>query len=174
MNEHDSSGAPLNGGRLKLIFIAVAILVATSSLAFGQTSGNNKSRRGKDDEARRQVLATDDRRTEALRRGDPAPLQQIYADDYSLVTPATGAIRTKTEQINDLVSGRVRWEKIEVMERAVRVYGDVAIVLTREKHSILQAGEQVGGQPHEHQHGHHGDEGIAIETSLGQPEPEEG
>ena len=145
MKEHDSSGAPLNGGRLKLIFIAVAILVATSSFAFGQTSRNNKSRRGKDDEARRQVLATDDRRTDALRRNDPAPLQQIYADDYSVVAPATGVIRSKADQINDLVSGRVRWEKIEVMERDVRVYGDVAIVLAREKHSIIQSGEQVGG-----------------------------
>jgi len=145
MNEHDSSGAPLNGSRLKLIFIAVAMLVATSSLAFGQAPRNNKGRKSKDDEARRQVLATDDRRTDALRRNDSAPLHQIYADDYTLVTPATGAIRSKAEQINDLISGRVRYEKIEVMERTVRVYGDVAIVLAREKYSILQAGEQVGG-----------------------------
>jgi ketosteroid isomerase-like protein len=36
-------------------------------------------------------------------------------------------------------------ERIEVMERIVRIYGDVAIVLAREKYSILQAGEQVGG-----------------------------
>ena len=145
MNEHDSSGAPLNGSRLKLIFIAVAMLVATSSLAFGQAPRNNKGRKSKDDEARRQVLATDDRRTDALRLNDSAPLHQIYADDYTLVTPATGAIRSKAGQINDLISGRVRYEKIEVMERTVRVYGDVAIVLAREKYSILQAGEQVGG-----------------------------
>jgi ribonuclease Z len=98
-----------------------------------------------DDEARRQVLAIDDRRTDALRRGDSTPLYQIYADDYTLVTPATGVIRSKTEQINDLVSGRVRYEKIEVTERTVRIYGDVALVLAREKYSILQAGEQVGG-----------------------------
>ena len=100
---------------------------------------------GEDDEARRQVLAIDDRRTEALRRGDSAPLYEIYADDYTLVTPATGAIRSKVEQINDLVSGRIRYEKIEVTERTIRIYGDVAIVLAREKYSILQAGEQVGG-----------------------------
>ena len=100
---------------------------------------------GSNDEARRQVLATDDRRTEALRRGDSAPLLQIYADDYTLVTPATGVIRSKAEQISDLVSGRIRYEKIEVTERTARVYGDVAIVLAREQFSILQAGEQVGG-----------------------------
>ena len=145
MSEHDSSGGPLNGSRLTLLFIAVAMLVATSSLAFDQASPNNKGRKSKGDEARRQVLATDDRRTDALRRNDSAPLHEIYADDYTLVIPATGAIRSKAEQINDLISGRVRFEKIEVMERTVRVYGDVAIVLAREKYSILQAGQQVGG-----------------------------
>jgi len=101
--------------------------------------------RDRDEEVRRQVLATDDRRTAALRRGDSKPLYQIYADDYTLVTPSTGVIRSKTEQINDLDSGHVRYEKIEVMERTVRVYGDVAIVVAREKYSILQAGQQVGG-----------------------------
>jgi len=145
MNEYDSSPTSLNPVRVKFILLVVVMLVVTSSLTFGQTSRNNTSRKGKVDEARRQVLATDDRRTEALRRGDSAPLRRIYADDYTLVTPATGAVRSKAEQINDLVSGRVRYEKIEVTERIVRVYGDVAIVLAREKYSILQAGEQVGG-----------------------------
>ena len=101
--------------------------------------------RNREEEVRRQVLAIDDRRTDALRRGDSAPLYRIYADDYTLVTPSTGVVRSKAEQINDLDSGRVRYEKIEVMERTVRVYGDVAIVVAREKYSILQAGEQVGG-----------------------------
>lgn len=127
-------------------FLLTAVIVAvTTAFSFGQTSRDNTDRQGGEDEARRQILATDDRRTESLRSGDSAPLHQIYADDYTLVTPATGAIRTKAEQINDLISGQVRYEKIEVTERTVRVYGDVAIVLAREKFSILQAGEQVGG-----------------------------
>jgi hypothetical protein len=129
---------------MKRIFLAVAMLVAASSLAFGQTSRNNTSRTRNDDKVRRQVLATDDRRTEALRQGNPAPLRQIYADDYTLVTPS-GVIRSKDDQINDLVSGRVRYGKIETTARTVRVYGDVAIVLSRDKYDILQAGQQVGG-----------------------------
>ena len=144
VKEHDSSDASLKEFRMKRIFLLVAILVATSSLAFGQTSRNHTGRAGNDDEARRQVLATDDRRMGALRQGDPAPLRQIYADDYTLVTPS-GVIRLKDEQINDLVSGRVRYRKIETTKRTVRVYGDVAIVLSREKYDILQAGQQVGG-----------------------------
>lgn len=107
--------------------------------------GDKVDVRNREEQVRRQVLATDDRRTDALRRGDSKPLYQIYADDYTLVTPSTGVIRTKAEQIADLDSGRVRYEKIEVLERTVRVYSDVAIVVAREKYSILQNGEQVGG-----------------------------
>jgi uncharacterized protein (TIGR02246 family) len=97
-----------------------------------------------DAEAQRQVVATDERRADALRRNDGAPLRQIYADDYTLVTPA-GVVRSKVDQINELASGRVHYEKLEVKERTVRVYGDVAILLSRENDSILQAGQQVGG-----------------------------
>jgi hypothetical protein len=126
MNEHDSFPKSSTSVRMQLVLLLVVMSIVASQLSFGQTSTSHTSHEVRDDQARRQVLATDDRRTEALRRGDSAPLHQIYADDYTLVTPATGVIRSKAEQINDLVSGRVRYEKIEVRERTIRVYGDVA------------------------------------------------
>ena len=67
----------------------------------------------------------------ALRRGDPAPLRQIYVDDYSLVTPP-GVIRSKTGQINELASGRLQ-QKIELLERNVRVYDDADVLV----HSVM-------------------------------------
>jgi uncharacterized protein (TIGR02246 family) len=94
-------------------------------------------------DVQRQVIAVDDRRIDALRRGDGEPLRQLYADDYTLVTPA-GVIRSKFDQINELASRQLR-QKIEVTERTVRVYDDVAIVLSREKSDILLNGQQVGG-----------------------------
>jgi ketosteroid isomerase-like protein len=94
-------------------------------------------------DAQRQVLSTDDRRMDALRRGDATPLREIYADDYTLVTPA-GVVRSKADQLNELASGQLR-QQINLVERTVRVYGDVAIVLSREKSLIVLAGRQVGG-----------------------------
>jgi ketosteroid isomerase-like protein len=96
-----------------------------------------------DTQSAREVLATDDLRMEALRRGDAEPLRRIYTDDYSLVTPA-GLVRSKTDQINELASGRLQ-QKIELLERTVRVYGDVAVVLSRERSDIRLNGQQVGG-----------------------------
>jgi len=57
--------------------------------------------------ARNQVMETDNRRIDAIRGRDPRPLFRIYADDYTLVTP-TGALRSKREQLRDLISGAVR------------------------------------------------------------------
>ena len=81
---------------------------------------------------------------QALRQKVPAPLREIYADDYTLVTPS-GVIRSKEEQINDLISGKVQYRKIETVNRTIRAYGDVAIVVSRDRYDILQAGQQVGG-----------------------------
>lgn len=120
--------------------LLVAMLFIPFSLASRQISHNDASLTAKDDDARRQVLATDDRRMEALRQRNPVPLRQIYTDDYTLVTPS-GVIRSKNDQINDLMSGRVRYGKIETTQRSARVYGDVAVVLSRDKYDILQAGQ---------------------------------
>jgi uncharacterized protein (TIGR02246 family) len=90
------------------------------------------------------VLATDDQRMDALRRGDPLPLERIYADDYTLVT-GTGQIRTKAAQLAELKSGQLRYLQIETVERQVRMYGDVAILLTRQRAAIVQGGQQITG-----------------------------
>lgn len=112
-----------------------ALALVAPVLAYGQATGSP---------AQQEVLATDDQRTEALRQGDAAALERIYADDYTLVTPA-GVIRGKKEQVDEIRTGQLHYPSIEVLERTVRDYGDVAVVLSRDKYSIMRAGQQVGG-----------------------------
>ena len=69
--------------RFKTMVITVALLSAPI-LAAGQSD---------EAETKRQVLATDEQRVEALRRNDPAPLRKIYADDYTLVTEEASSTR---------------------------------------------------------------------------------
>lgn len=95
--------------------------------------------------AEQQVLATDDDRNEALRRGDPAPLERIYADDYTLVT-SLGQVRSKAEQINELRAGQLRYPTIEILDRQIRMYGDVAVVLSRQKNSIVEGSKRIVGE----------------------------
>jgi len=47
-----------------------------------------------------ELVGVDDQRMDALRRRDPSPLEQIYADDYTLVT-GLGQVRSKADQIAD-------------------------------------------------------------------------
>jgi uncharacterized protein (TIGR02246 family) len=90
----------------------------------------------------RDVLSVDDRRMDALRRSDADPLSQIYADDYTLVA-GTGQVRSKADQITELRSGRLRYANIDSTERQIRMYGDVAIVLSRQRATILQDGKPI-------------------------------
>jgi hypothetical protein len=98
-----------------------------------------------DAQAQREVVATDERRIDALRRGDPKPLREIYADDYTLIAPVGATIRSKADQIDELTGGRLKYGRIDVSERTVRIYGDTAIVVQREKIEIWQDGKQMGG-----------------------------
>lgn len=140
-------GASLSGSvrRIKLInrqFRSLAFSLASVSVLVLMAFKLASALAQPSDE--RDVLATDDRRVDALRRGDPAPLREIYADDYTLVTPA-GVVRSKAEQISELETGELRYRSIEVLERSVRMYSDVAVVMSRDKYDILLRGQQPGG-----------------------------
>jgi uncharacterized protein (TIGR02246 family) len=89
-----------------------------------------------------EVVAIDDQRMDALRRGDPSPLEKIYADDYTLVT-GMGQVRSKADQIAELKSGRLRYGSIDSVDRQVRLYGDVVVIVSRQRAVIFQNGQQV-------------------------------
>jgi ketosteroid isomerase-like protein len=117
----------------KQLLHVVAVIAAFSGIAAAQRAKLTPEQ---------QVLATDDRRIQALRRGDTKPLEEIYADDYTLVT-ATGEIRTKADQLRELKSGELRYERFRTLERIVRMYGDVAIVLSRQDDVIVLRGQRI-------------------------------
>jgi len=91
-----------------------------------------------------QVIAIDEQRMDALRRGDPAPLERIYADDYTLVT-GLGQVRSKADQIHELKSGALRYADIRSVERQVRLYGDVAVIVSRQQADIRQGSHRITG-----------------------------
>jgi uncharacterized protein (TIGR02246 family) len=118
----------------------VAVVIVSAMLFAGKLLIGSSGHA--DATSEQQVLATDDKRTAALLRGDPKPLEEIYADDYSLVT-GTGQVRAKADQINDLKSGRLHYKNIDVLERQVRMYVDVAVVLCRSRNTIVLNGQLV-------------------------------
>jgi ketosteroid isomerase-like protein len=113
---------------MRHIFIIFAILLATSSLALGQTKTQEA---GKDNGAAQEVKEMIAKYREALVQRDLTALEHIWADDY-LFTNANGALLTKAQRLADLESGASGFESINTNEDEVnlRVYGDVVVVNT--------------------------------------------
>ena len=73
------------------------------------------------------VLRADDRRFEAMRRGDWAGLDATLADDLTYVH-STARQETKAEHIDNLKGGKPHYRGIAPRDRKVRVHGGVGVV----------------------------------------------
>jgi len=75
-----------------------------------------------------QLIATDKRMQRAFVDRDVAVLKEIFTDDYILVV-SNGDERTKAMILAEVESPDVRWEVNESSGWAVRVHGNMAIVV---------------------------------------------
>jgi ketosteroid isomerase-like protein len=73
------------------------------------------------------VLQADDRRFEAMRRGDWAALDAALSDDLTYVH-STARLESKAEHIANLRAGKPHYRGISPRERRARVHGGVGIV----------------------------------------------
>src|SRR5262245_1908020 len=73
------------------------------------------------------VLRADDRRFEAMRRGDWAALDAALADDLTYVH-STARLESKAEHVANLRAGKPHYRGIAPRERKVRVHGGVGVV----------------------------------------------
>ena len=73
------------------------------------------------------VLRADDRRFEAMRKGDWTALDAALADELTYVH-STARLESKTEHIANLRAGKPHYRGIAPRDRKARVRGDVGIV----------------------------------------------
>jgi ketosteroid isomerase-like protein len=73
------------------------------------------------------VLRADDRRFEAMRRGDWAALDATLADDLTYVH-STARLESKTEHIANLRAGKPHYRGIAPRDRKARVHGSIGVV----------------------------------------------
>jgi ketosteroid isomerase-like protein len=73
------------------------------------------------------VLRADERRFEAMRKGDWAALDAALADELTYVH-STARLETKAEHIANLRAGKPHYRGIAPRERRARVHGDVGVV----------------------------------------------
>jgi ketosteroid isomerase-like protein len=73
------------------------------------------------------VLRADDRRFEAMRKGDWAALDAVLADDLTYVH-STARLESKAEHVANLRAGKPHYRGIAPRERTARVHGNVGVV----------------------------------------------
>jgi ketosteroid isomerase-like protein len=73
------------------------------------------------------VIQADDRRFEAMRKGDMPALEAVLADDLTYVH-STARQETKAEHVANLRAGKPHYRGIAPRDRKARVHGSVGLV----------------------------------------------
>lgn len=129
---------------MKRAIAVVPVLVAVFGLAGWQKSayaaGKGKAAEGGGVEAT--ILKLNDRIREASLKGDPATFQELYADDYVSISAVTGAASTKADVINNLKSGKLKYDSIDTSDVKVHVYGPTLALSTAKAEVKGKFGDQ--------------------------------
>ena len=99
--------------RIALVFTILSLL--TVPLAWSQ--GGN---------AEQQIRNLTDELRVAQLKADTNTVEKLYADDYAAIR-GDGVVQTKTQEIESLKSGTLTYEKIDVQDLKIRVYGKTAV-----------------------------------------------
>jgi len=112
---------------MKLIFVLGLLAITQTFISSGQVRNTRAVTNAKAEQEIRQV---EDRRREALLRGDTTTLDQIFADDYSVVNQF-GQVQTKAEMMYALKFGALKFESVVEDNVSIRVYRDAAVLTGR-------------------------------------------
>src|SRR5262249_16739413 len=104
------------------ILLGAVLVLATASVALGQTSAHPDRTKSIDQVIRK----LDNERIQAQIHADATALDRIYADDFIGVGPS-GTVRTKPQVILDFTSGDLKFQSITTNDVQVRVYGNTAV-----------------------------------------------
>src|SRR2546427_4514484 len=74
-----------------------------------------------------EALGADDRRFEAMRKGDWAALDAALADDLTYVH-STARLESKKEHMDNLRAGKPHYRGIAPRERRARVHGNIGVI----------------------------------------------
>src|SRR5262249_31007699 len=107
--------------RMKRVILVALIFVSTSMVV---AAGREHDK---------DVLQLEREACQAFLDGTPAALERVLTDDFTL-TLSNGAVSRRVDEINDLRSGKVRYEVFENYDMAARLYGDKTAVVIGKTH----------------------------------------
>lgn len=114
---------------MKRIFLAVALLIFTTAIAWGQISGGKMVRDSKVD---RELTKVEEEWHSAYVKHDPSILECILAEEYVSIS-SNGGSADKAQTIAGLKRDDSQYEYSTPHDLDIRIYGDGAIVIGRTK-----------------------------------------
>jgi uncharacterized protein (TIGR02246 family) len=91
-----------------------------------------------------EVRALEEQAVQAAQKNDPSFLEQHATDDYVGIT-GMGDMVTKSQAVQDMRSGKMRYQSIQPRNMNVRVFGNTAIVNGEATVSLVRDGKPVSG-----------------------------
>jgi ketosteroid isomerase-like protein len=107
-------------------FLCLSTLLFVAAFVFAQT-GTSMGQSGSASSDEQQLIKIEQQWADAMKSGDASALQRIEADDYVFTNPE-GQVTTKENDVNDLKSGQVKYESVELSDLHAHVDGDTGVV----------------------------------------------
>ena len=138
---------------MKKFFGAMLATFVALSASLGQTQTPEKkvekvqpkAEKVSTSNAELEVTQLADQYIAALKGKDMKALESIWGDDLIFINPG-GVVLTKAQRLADIQSGANRFDSLEASDRAVRVYGDVAVMTSLTTMKGQYGGQEASGQ----------------------------
>jgi ketosteroid isomerase-like protein len=104
--------------KIWLAFLVLAALAFSANFAFAQT---------KSDPASAAIVAQETKWNDAYKRGDPAAMESLLADDF-IITVEDGTTYSKTGYLAHTADSELRVQISAMSDMKVRMHGSIAIV----------------------------------------------
>jgi len=128
---------------MKGILAVLVLVLAVSCQAFAQAK---PAAPAKSASVEQELIKLENDWNNAMVKRDVAALSRIVTDDWTTIDPDDGTITTKAQSLANLKSGEDVFTSAVGDEWKVRVYGDAAVVLSRETVKEQYKGKDVSGQ----------------------------
>ena len=110
---------------LIVVLALVAVYLLAAPLALGQGEKTGKAKGGNVEE---QITVLSNQLTQAFAKADTGFMEKHLADGFTAIH-SDGKLSAKAQEIENVKSGAIKWESVDVHERKIRVYGDTAVVI---------------------------------------------
>jgi len=107
--------------------------------------GQEATNKAPNAEIEKEILKVDGERNQAMQKMDMATLDRLHADSFVFVN-TKGRLLNKTEYMEEIRSGNLKFLTLEIVDYHFHVYGDT-VVMNARANSVVEYHGQVNRRP---------------------------